>query len=164
MIRIVLAFIVIICALLTGNWFSQKLTRRCNELQILIETIEKIKTHIYFGGYEITRVVTQSFSGAEGFDYFKNIENTDDFLHWWKEGGKSLFNTTALNQKDIEIVLRFGEGLGVTDVQGQVANCELYKKMFLDRLDKAKDAETKNSKLYKVVSVSVGCILTLVVL
>ena len=41
---------------------------------------------------------------------------------------------TSLNDEDKQLLIGFSKGLGVTDLSGQTSNCELYGKLFEERL------------------------------
>ena len=156
--------VVLASSLFIGNWFSLKLLRRSSNLVSVIEVINRIRTYISFGGYEIMRVVAESFASAPDFSAFTDYETSDDFQEWWKNCVSELSTTTALNNNDKELMLRFGAGLGVTDIQGQLANCDLYIGLFSECLDKSKEMERKNVKLYRILGFSMGCMVTLIML
>lgn len=165
MLKILLCIIVITCATMVGNWFSVKIVRRTKDLQTIVETLVKIKNYISFEQSEIHSVVCESFASACGFESMNNpCAELLDFAQWWQEEVRNLCRTTALNKEDISLLARFGEKLGVTDLQGQISNCELYINLFSERLQGAKDNENKNVRLYRVLGFSAGCTVTLVVL
>ena len=165
MLKILLCLIVVICATMLGNWFSAKVVRRTKELLTIVETLIKIKNYISFEQSEIRRIVCESFASAQGFENLKNCdEENQDFLLWWQNEVQKLSTTAALNKEDILLLMRFGEKLGVTDMQGQILNCELYIRLFSERLQGAKDSEYKNVRLYRVLGFSAGCTVTLVLL
>ncbi len=164
MLKLFLCFIVIISSTFLGNWFSLKLSRRCSDLFKIIEAINKIKTYIVFGGYEIRTVVEMSFNSKVNFSVFTSDVFEDDFNCWWNNCVKSLSKTTALNIEDRDLLMCFGANLGVTDIEGQISNCDLYIKIFEERLNDAKSMEKKNIKLYRTLGFSLGCTVSLIVL
>ena len=165
MLKLFLCVMVILSSTLVGNWYSVRISHRRRDIFLLIEAIEKMKNYISFGGYEIRCVVSNSFSSADGFKMFVLDDNLEvGFESWWSESVKNLKNTTALNSEDIELLLKFGNSLGVTDVEGQIANCDLYKTLFSKRFNTAENAECKNFRLYRILGFSFGCVITLIVL
>lgn len=165
MVKALLCIIVILSSTLVGNWFSVRTSRRRRNIFVLIEAIDKMKNYISFGGYEIRSVIKSSFSSTEGFEILAIDDSTEEDLQlWWSERVNSLRETTALNSEDIELLFKFGKNLGITDVEGQIANCELYVSLFSKRLKSAENAEYKNFRLYRILGFSLGCVVTLMVL
>lgn len=164
MLRIVLCLILLLCATFLGYWFSLRLLRRSDNLFTLIECIDKMKNFISFGRYEIARVVSLSFENVEDFKAFTENDDDEEFFEWWRSCVATLNFSTALNKEDRELLLRFGENLGVTDVEGQISNCELYITLFKKCFDNAKEIENKNVRLYRILGFSLGSLIALIVL
>lgn len=165
MLKILLCLVVVASATMVGNWFSVKISRRTKELLAIVEILVKIKNYISFEQSEIQRVVCESFKSAYGFDNFKQqCEGTEDFSKWWQEEVCKLSGTTALNKEDISLLMRFGDKLGVTDLQGQISNCDLYIRLFAERQRSAAESECRNVRLYRVLGFSTGCTVTLMLL
>ncbi|MBQ4105372.1 MAG: stage III sporulation protein AB [Clostridia bacterium] len=165
MINFVLVIIVILCSTLLGNWFSTRLEARRQSLSTIIVAITKMKSLISFGGFEISRVVNESFESAQGFECFCR-ELTDDvgFTDFFNSCVDEINIVCALSKEDKALLKRFGEGLGVSDTEGQISNCELYRELLSEKLAEAKDAVDKKSKLYRVLGFSMGCAVALMVL
>lgn len=162
--ELILGAILMISATLLGSSFSQKLINRRRNLQMLIEVIRKMKTHIGFSSMEISAVVTECFRNIKGFECFAQGTSDDmTFLNWWKECVKSLDSSTGLDKEDRELLIRFSEEIGVSDIEGQISHCDLYAELFSERLRLAKEAESTKCRLYKILGFSVGCAVTLIV-
>lgn len=58
----------------------------------------------------------------------------------------------------------FGEGLGVSDVEGQIAHCTLYAEKLEFLLRQARTEQTQKSKLYVTLGISAGAVLGLLVM
>lgn len=159
-----MCIVLVVSSTFLGNWFSLKLTARCEDLLSVIESLQRIKTNICFGGFEISRVIALSFESKEKFRIFTETESNDNFHSWWVNCVSSLAKTTSLTKEDLNILLRFGANLGVTDTESQIANCELYLKMLEERLNTAKSLENKNARLYRILGFSLGCTVGLIVL
>ena len=164
MLKVLLCVVVVICATMVGNWFSIKISQRTKDLFTVVEILVKLKNYIAFDKSEIHRVVKESFASAYGFDDFGEVCDDLSFREWWNKSVEKLTFTTALNKEDLSLLLRFGEKLGVTDVDGQISNCDLYIKLFSERLENAKESENKNVRLYRVLGFSAGCTVSLVLL
>lgn len=164
MFKLCLCVVVLLCSTLIGNWFASRLKNRRNSLLILIEVITRMKNHFAFSGFDIFRVVSESFKGFQIFEAFADYNNSEDFHLWWKTGILSLSSESGLNQEDKRLLIRFSDSLGVTDVEGQISNCDFYIDVFTQRLKAADATEYKNARLYKTLGFSLGCILILVLM
>ena len=54
------------------------------------------------------------------------LESGEDFPIAWCRSLQENNNTRFMRRKDVELLKAFGEGFGVTDVEGQVSLCRLY--------------------------------------
>ena len=164
MLKFLLFVVLMLSSTFLGYWFALRLSRRSSDLLALTESLEKIKTHISFGSFEIARVICESFQNAENFEVFTDTTGSNDFYMWWKKCVSALSMCTALNKEDKRLLYRFGENLGVTDTEGQLSHCDLYIKLFNVQLKKAREAEEKNTKLYKILGFSLGCTIVLIIM
>lgn len=165
MFRLCMCSVVILCSTFMGNWFAARLKSRRKNLLLIIEAITRMKNHFAFSGFEINRVVSESFCGLPCFERFCICDgSTEEFNLWWEKTVESLPSDTGLSREDKRLLLRFSDSLGVTDVEGQISNCDFYIEVFAQRLKAADAAEDKNSRLYKILGFSLGCIVTLVVM
>lgn len=165
MFKLVLSLILIGSATFVGNHFSSRLESRRRTLSLLVESIKKMKTLICFGGYEVYRVIALSFENAKFFDAFCSQPRSEmEFFDWWNECVDNIENKCGLNKEDKTLLKRFAEGIGVTDIEGQIANCELYSELFSERLSSSKETEKNKAQLYRVLGFSVGCAVVLLML
>lgn len=164
MFKASLCVVVVLCSTLIGNWFASRLKSRRHSLLILIEGISRMKNHFSFSGFDVFRVVAESFCGFQYFEKFTDYNGSEDFQLWWKNRVEALPTECGLNQEDKRLLIRFSDCLGVTDVEGQISNCDFYTDVFSQRLKAADATEYKNSRLYKTLGFSLGCILILVLM
>ena len=89
-----------------------------------------------------------------------DLQIDGDFHTAWRQGVKEQGEASGLTAADRELLVHFGDGLGRTDVEGQLTNCRLYA----ERLEEARrDAATK-SRLYVTLGVTGGIGLALLLL
>lgn len=163
--RLLLSFVLVICTTLIGNWFAVRLSTRTASLCRILESIRKIKMYISFGGYDVERVVSLGFEGATGFESFSDFSVADStFCNMWNNCVDKIPSSTALSNDDRVLLKRFSEGLGVSDLDGQMANCELYIEIFSEKLKESKESENKKSRLYRVLGFSAGSAIALLLL
>lgn len=159
-----LGVVLIICMTLLGNSFAQKLVNRKNTLQVILESIEKMKIHISFSTMEIDQVISESFKGVKGFEYFSFIPAEDFCLYdWWESCVNSLGSELGLSKEDKALLCKFSDGIGISDVSGQMSHLKLYEELFAERLKAAKETVNNKTRLYRILGFSLGCAVTLMV-
>lgn len=165
MIKLVLSIILIIASFLIGNSFSVRLISRRKTLTEIVEAMSKIKTMICFGNMDVFSVISQTFGQIEGFDSYNKITEEDlDFTCWYINCLENISASAGLCKDDIEFLKKFSLALGVTDIEGQISNCELYTTLLTEQLKKAKEEELTKCRLYRVLGFSFGSITALVIL
>lgn len=164
MTRFFLSLILVILTTLVGYSFSLRLHNRKEVLLSLVESFEKMKNLISFSGYDIDRVILLSFSGVPGFDFDSSESSAKSLSERWEESVKSFIREAKLRTCDEEVLLRFGERLGVTDTEGQLNNCELYIGLLKELHISAKEEVENKSKLLRVMGFSSGALIALLIL
>ena len=85
---------------------------------------------------------------------------TDEYNHpfpkMWQSGIAGFQKRWRLSAADMALLKEFGEGLGTTDVEGQLSHIALYQGMFAKQQSSAEDDITQKSKLYKSLGLFVG--------
>ncbi len=164
MFKVILCLVFIITTTLYGFIISQKLTIRKKALESVVDSITRMKSLITFGGFEISRIIQDSFGSIKGFETFVDCyTDSDNLLSHWQKTVNSLPNELCLNSNDKELLIKFSSGLGVTDIEGQIANCDLYCELFKESLEDAKEKEKTSGRLYKILGFSLGCVITLMI-
>lgn len=164
MFRIMICIVLIVCTTLLGNWFALRLRHRSDYLRKMLIAIKRMKTLICFGGYEIERVITDAFSGVDEYSVFSETATQKELSVWWSEQIDKIDKNSGLSIEDRSVMKRFSDGLGVSDIEGQISNCELYSGLIEERLRLSEEDELKKSRLYRVLGFSLGAILALLFL
>ncbi len=165
MIKIILTLILIFTSFLIGNSFSVRLISRRKTLTDILESMSKIKTQICFGNMDVYTVLSQSFGEIDGFEAFNYIDDeTENFTFWYKNCLSKISPSKGLTKEDMELITKFFSVLGVTDIEGQISNCELYTTLIKEQLKKAETEELKKCRLYRVLGFSFGSITALMLL
>lgn len=162
--KLICSIAFIFATTLLGHWFSEKLTNRRKTLQAISEAISKTETLISFGLGEITGVVIESFCKINGFENVQLFcDEGNSFCESFHRCIDAIPSECSLTEEDKDLLKRFSEGLGSSDLAGQTSNCEYYKKLFDERISEAKEKEKSLKKLYKVLGFSLGCIIILMI-
>ncbi|MBQ8000668.1 MAG: stage III sporulation protein AB [Ruminococcus sp.] len=164
MFKVILSFVLIAATTLYGFIISRRLTIRRQALESIVDSIVRMRSLIGFGGYEISRVIKSSFGCSKGFESFDYSSFDEDNLPTlWINLVNTISGELCLNSEDKELLVKFSEGIGITDTDGQLANCDLYCELFKERIADAKEKEKASGRLYKIIGFSFGCVITLMI-
>ena len=95
---------------------------------------------------------------------YNELENVRDFRVAWDNSIVKVKNQLNLDKKDFELLSAFGRGLGTTDSEGQIINCERHARLIGENIETAKkDAEVKG-KLYSALGIIGGIFLVILFL
>lgn len=163
MFKLIFALVVIVSSSLIGNSFSVKLTNRRKTLSEIVNSINKGKTLICFGGMDTKRVVQECFCSEDFMLLDKDMLENERFDISFENSVRKINPAFSLTKADKELLLQFGTKLGMTDVTGQVAHTELYAQLFSERLSQVKTQENEKTRLYRILGFSVGSAISLLI-
>lgn len=162
-------FIVIGCSLV-GLKLSLNLSNRRKDLIQLNKAVHILESEIMYVYTEIPEIFLKI--GLESNDYIGNIFKSagegltngkyDDITFALKSSVEEYEDITYLEKKDLNIIFDLGSVLGQWDLEAHRKGFLITKKNIQENLDEAKSKEIKLSKMYKVLGVSFGltiCIL-----
>ena len=133
--------------MLTGSYLNTKLKKRVLSLKRFILLIEGIDSQMIFSKRKILQIIDELTCREENqLKTMKSlVEMGDgDFSENWQKAVEENGSDDALNEEDKRIVLSFGKGLGVTDLDGQNKNCRMHIELLNKQLLIAeKDAKEK---------------------
>ncbi len=89
--------------------------------------------------------------------------NSIDFPVAWRNALSDRNNTESLKSDEIESLIAFGEALGTTALEGQLAGCDLYKAVINESLISARYSMKKYSTLFPILGVLVGLAVSVIV-
>lgn len=155
---------IIISCFCVGNWFSLRLTQRVKYLCGIISSISKAKTLMTFSSIEALSVMGESFGRDDLLSVHFKSGSFENFKDLWDSFVSSVASDKVLYDDDIKLLRDFGREFGTSDTNGQVLNCDMYIKFFEEQLISAKEEQLSKSRLYRVLGLSLGCVVGLVVL
>lgn len=82
----------------------------------------------------------------------------------WEEALKKTDEQMGLNGQDSELLIEFGRGLGTSDVEGQLAHCELYQHLLQKQGEGARQDRLSKGRLYVTLGIAGGAGLALLLL
>ena len=162
----------ICCAL--GYIKSCDYTCRVNNLKSFIYTIKYLEDEIIFKKTtlpEAIEIIASSKATNAAKVLLEQIilrlkvnTNNSDFYAIWKDEAEKLKDNTAIEDKDLEVVLELGKSLGNSDSIGQKQLFLRVEKLFNDLLHEAQDIASTKGKMYKGLGISAGLILVILLI
>lgn len=135
-----------------GYLESKKLSDRVKFYARFKQFLATVETTIRYRATPLASLVAQAAESYPTLTFLSRCEQElcigRDFPSAWQCGVKACGKSQGLKKEDFDLLFSFGQGLGVTDVEGQVAHCALYIKMAEERYAQAKDEKGKKGKLY----------------
>ncbi|HEX3027601.1 MAG TPA: stage III sporulation protein AB, partial [Clostridia bacterium] len=145
-----------------GAFKSLDLSKRVRQLESFMGAITLISTEIrYFASP--TDVIMGKIGALDEYKELrvfglcrKNLDQYRDFPKAWEQSIEQSKPYLSLNDSDYETLLWFGKVLGTTDVEGETANCERYKNLLGQRLQRAREDQRKRGRMYTSLGVLAG--------
>ena len=146
----------ITAASLAGFTESRKLSLREQELERFLRFLSNARTEIRYASMPVEELVRRHGEGlALWRPCMDALEAGEGFSRAWNDGVR-VSKGMGLTGKDRALLMSFGEGLGTTDLEGQMAHCDLYEGLIRCALEEAKGEKEKKGKLYQMLGVSAG--------
>lgn len=82
----------------------------------------------------------------------------------WENGVELLPGNYGLGKDDKKLIKDFGNGLGTTDIEGQIKHCTLFEEQFSYKVKEIKEENHQKVKLYKTLGVFSGLALALFII
>lgn len=147
---------------------AEKLSKRVYFLEQYISFINDINTQIRFTMQPIENIIKNCSSSNLFLNFIntidKKIKKNNSFSKAWVSSIYILKDKFFLKESEINLVKKFGEGLGVSDILGQQAHCQMNLNFAKEALNLARDEKNKKGKLYKVLGVSAGVCVALIII
>lgn len=86
----------------------------------------------------------------------KRVECGEPFRVSWKESIKKEKELCRLIPESLPYLIRFGENLGTTDLEGQLSCCEYYERIFCKLLEEKEEQSKKYTKLFPALGIMLG--------
>ncbi len=86
----------------------------------------------------------------------EKTERGEAFPKAWRESIESSRELCRLIRNVLPCLIRLGEELGTTDLEGQLSCCGYYERIFCDELKEREEQNKKYSKLYPALGAMLG--------
>ncbi|HHZ05686.1 MAG TPA: hypothetical protein GX401_02685 [Clostridiales bacterium] len=150
-----------------GILLSKRLITRASFYEQMITFISNLQTQIRYSSDVLTNILSREHSRILEPLLSNTVVHLGDgttFARAWGDSVSNLPTYFGLNKDDKSLLADFGNGLGVSDVDGQLSHCEMYKQLFSDRLSQMKQDNDKKVKLYRCLGVFSGMALALLII
>lgn len=166
---LLLITVAIVCAI-SGRYIADTYGKRVKLLEKTEVMISVIRDEIRFYALPIKEMLNL-LSEKEALKQLTFINQCKIFMsdgcefpEAWKKALKDRDCTKNFRKKDIELLLDFGEYLGVTDITGQLSNCEVYLELIRFNLNEAKKEREQYSGIITVLGFLSGIALIIVLI
>ena len=151
-----------------GFVISRKLSMRLRFLQQYLQFVSYIETEIRYSQRILSEIINEYKNESE-FQFFlteikENLKSRASFSKAWTDSVHKIPNSYGLLRQEKELISEFGQELGSTDIDGQIALCNLNRSLINSILDAAKEEKTKKSKLYFMLGTSFGICIAVILL
>lgn len=139
-----IAFIAL-SGVLWGIFLIKRAQLRVNSLKMLECLANTLSAALKYSYISIDEFIISESKKESAPDFLKicagYIKNDGDFHSGWDRATEICFD-----KKDVSFVKRFGEKLGVSDLEGQITHINYYLKETEERLSNAREQKQKAEK------------------
>ncbi len=141
---------------LLGYMESYKLRMRVETLESFLKVI-RMETEMRFHALPLRQIIDK-YCGGYGFIMACHLllKTGKSFDEAWKSGVAAGTKGSGLKLKDKRLIEQFGAELGHTDIEGQIAHCEVTAKLLEEQIEQAREEKKKKSKLFSMLGLFFG--------
>lgn len=165
--NIFLCVLIVVFGGATGFFCSFRLNARLNALEIAVLLSERLQIEMRYSAAGVEDIL-RNLAREERFsritfikDIAENGDSNGNFHPRWSEGVAAI---PYLNAEDKALLLSLGEGLGTTDLDGQLKLIEINRELLCIQCDEARRDVSSKGKMYRSVGVLCGLAAGIVVL
>lgn len=155
MIKLVLCLVILFCGAVIGIHLSQKLTRRRDVLTDFEVLFHRAMIRIEYNAGDLCEVFSENFAGF-------SFEHTIPFDIQWDRFIDGF--TYVLSKEDIGMLRSFTKDLGAADIDSQRQHISLFSELLKEHICQARDDIQKKAKMYRIIPLSVGMMISLMVI
>lgn len=133
-----------------GYLYSRRLELRVKKIEKILLFLSVVKTEIRFTSDSAAAVLSSAAEECGGLpfinDCVEKLMHGADFITAWNSAVDKKENIFPLKKEDTALLYSFGSGFGLTDVQGQIRNCEMHEELFREKLKSALNEKSTMSR------------------
>lgn len=154
-IKLILCIVILFCGAVIGIHLSQRLTRRRDVLTEFEVLFHRALIRIEYNAGDLCEVFSDNF--AE-FPFEHNVP----FDIQWQRFVDSF--SYVLSKDDIGLLRSFTNDLGAADIESQRQHISLFSELLKEHIRQAQDDIQKKAKMVRIIPLSVGMVISLMVI
>lgn len=145
-----------------GLMKSAEFGGRVKQLEAILSMIQDMATQIRYRALPLSDLIGNMAEQKELTclpflkQCAKRCEEGIPFPRAWEQSVEQQGKRSYLKEKDLSILYAFGSGLGTTDIEGQLANCQLHSKLVEESLQHARAERDGMGRLYSTLGILAG--------
>lgn len=155
MLKLILCVVIVVSSTLVGFSFSNKLHKRKQVLNMFVRELNKACTNIRYSQSNLATIFSKKFDGYIFDDDKKFCVQWADMLKQYEKD---------LKYEDIKTLKSFSTNLGTTDTDGAVECIKLYLELLDSNIKEAENNIVLKSKLYRTLGLSLGLVVSILLL
>lgn len=165
MIKVIGVLMVVTTGGAVGLVKSHFLNSRVKFMESFLKFITYIQTEIRFSSDSIFKIIERYCGTDNSLPFLRDMEiQGETFTTSWESAIDKIPIEAGITEGDRELIHDFGMGLGVSDIEGQTAHCEIGKKLVQNRILDAREQLIKKGKLYRILGFGCGIGLALLMI
>ena len=154
------AILLVLSGVIGGALGAARLQRRVRMLRDLKMLMQAFQTGIRFAAASLPELILE----YQDFPFCRLAEKDGEFLLNPARALEGAGRVLLWDNGDWELYQGFVQGLGVSDVQGQMEHLELYRSLLEPRLEQAREEAMQKSKVFVALGLFAGVTLSLLLL
>ena len=158
-VRVIGVILLSISVSLPGFLLNEKLVQRKKYLRFFSDLATRLPLSMVDGGENIFEILKRESVGR-----FRYLALIDSCLINDRQGLQRLFFEHSIANEDAREIADFFLGLGFGSSEQQKNHCEIFESRFNGMLKTAEQSAENNGKLYKIMSLSLGLIVFIILI
>ncbi|MBQ4626875.1 MAG: stage III sporulation protein AB [Clostridia bacterium] len=145
-----------------GRYYAYLEKKRVQTLREVLMMISVTQTRLKFSRLPVSELLKSlsENSALSGLGFLKTCRELlsfgDSFSSAWKKSLDQSFEMKKLLPEAYENLLVLGDEIGATDLEGQLSQCEYYKKLFEGILEEREEKSKKSARLFPSLGLLLG--------
>lgn len=166
-IKGVILFLIFASSTLAGIVIAKSYKNRVIDLEEMKNALNMLETKMRFTYEpipEIFKEISQNMKSSVSNIFIQAANNMKDQTAGiaWSVALDS--SQTNMKEEDITVLKRLNKLLGKTDIEGQISEIELTNHFLEKQIEKAREEQEKNEKLYKTLGMITGLAIVIVLM
>lgn len=172
MLKLLGATIIVVSSTMGGLYISKSYSERPRQLRAMQQALQMLETEIVYGAVPLDlamKHIGDRLSGTLIKNFFiamsANLKELDGASTYecWRAAINRHFGQTSMKAQDKEILLQFGQTLGISDREDQMKHIKLAIQNLATEESLAREDQVKYEKLSRSLGVLVGLLIAILI-